>query len=157
MSLPFKYFKPLLAVSLLINVFLVCGLAGGLYQWSSHPKPVPAINQHGLRQVMVQLPGPQRHQLRQLLRQTRVENQELIVTSRQARLEVVKQLQAQTLDRSALDANLGKAREADIALRTHVDTTLADFASTLPAAERQRLAESMYFRGQAKAQPEDEE
>ena len=51
-----------------------------------------------------------------------------------------------------LVAELAKAREADMALRGLVDSTLAQFASTLPVDERQKLVEALYLRGQAKAQ-----
>lgn len=150
MTQPHKHFKALLVVSLLLNVFLIGGVVGGLYQWSGHASPVLAAPQHGLHQAMEQMPEARRHQLRQLLRQMRLDSQPLIVAGRQARLDVVHQLQAPTLDRSALDSDLAKAREADSALRARVDKTLADFASTLDQEERHKLVESMYLRGPAK-------
>jgi len=61
-------------------------------------------------------------------------------------------LDAPSLDREALVAELAKAREADMALRALVDSTLAQFASTLTQDERQKLVETLYMRGQAKAQ-----
>ncbi|MGF0237482.1 periplasmic heavy metal sensor [Rhodococcus sp. IEGM1300] len=150
MTQPSKRFKALLVVSLLLNVFLIGGVAGGLYQWHNQAKPMLAMPQHGLRKALVQLPPAKRHQLRQLLRQTRLENQPLIAASRDARLDVIRQLQAPTLDRSALESDMGKAREADINLRAKVDANLAEFASTLPPEERQTLVESMFERGNAK-------
>ena len=145
--------KPLLTVSLVLNIFLIGGVAGGLYQWLSHPKPmVGAVVQHGLRQIMVQLPEQRRHQLRHLLRETRDESQPMILAGRQARQDVIQQLRAPTLDRDALVADLGRARDADAALRARVDTTLAQFATTLPVDEREQLAKSMYMRGAAKKQ-----
>lgn len=150
MSQPPKHFKALLAVSLVLNVFLIGGAVGGFYQWHSQTRPALVLPQHGVRQVMMQLPPAKRHQLRQLLRQTRDDNQSLIAASREARLDVVRQLQAPTLDRAALDSDLAKAREADIALRAKVDANLADFAATLPTQERQTLADSLYARGNAK-------
>ncbi|MDE1166695.1 MAG: periplasmic heavy metal sensor [Pseudomonas sp.] len=153
MSAPSKHLKTFLVVSLLLNVFLIGSVGGGLYQWWGQPKPMPAaagpaVNQRGLRQVLAQLPEARRHELRKLIRQTRNESQPLILAGREARLGVMRQLQASTLDRNALEADLGRAREADSGLRMHVDNTLAEFASTLPQDERQKLAESMYFRGQ---------
>lgn len=47
-------------------------------------------------------------------------------------------------------SELAKAREADAALRALVDSTLAQFASTLPQQERQKLVEALYLHGQAK-------
>ncbi len=146
-----KYLKPLLVVSVLFNVFLIGGVGGGLYQWLANTKPAEAVvNQHGLRQAMVKLPPERRKELRQLLRQNRADSQPLVLAGREARLDVIKQLEAPTLDREALVTDLGKAREADMALRALVDNTLAQLASTLPRDERQRLVEALYMKGQAK-------
>ena len=150
MTPPPKYLKPLLVVSVLLNVFLMGGV-GGLYHWLANTRPVVAVvNQHGLRQAMVQLPPERRRELRQLLRQNRADSQPLIMAGREARLDVIKQLEAPTLDRAALLVDLGKAREADTALRLLVDNTLANFANTLPRDERQKLVQSLYSHGQAK-------
>jgi uncharacterized membrane protein len=135
--------KKWLVASVLINVFLIGGVAGGLYQWSNRAHPPAPMVQHGLRKALAQLPEARRHQLRRLLRETRRENQSLIAASRQAHLDVITRLQSPTLDRDALDADLDRARTADISLRSRVDATLADFAATLPVDERQKLADAM--------------
>ena len=100
---------------------------------------------------MIKLPPERRKELRQLLRQNRADSQPLIMAGREARLGVIKQLEAPTLDREVLVTELAKAREADAALRALVDTTLAQFASNLPQDERQKLVEALYQRGQAKS------
>ncbi len=151
MSEPRVPLKTLLTASLVLNIFLIGGVAGGLYEWLAHPKPmVGAVVQHGLRQVLVQLPLQRRHELRRLLRETRDESQPLILAGRQARQDVMQQLRAPTLDRDALVADLGRARDADLALRARVETSLADFAATLPADEREQLARSLYLHGPGK-------
>ncbi|MBT1262146.1 periplasmic heavy metal sensor [Pseudomonas pergaminensis] len=141
--------KPWLLVSVLLNVFLIGGVGGGWYHWVASAKPVEAVvNQHGLRQAMVKLPPERRKELRALLRQNRADSQPLVMAGREARLGVIKQLEAPTLDRDVLVTELAKAREADMALRALVDSTLAQFAATLPREERQRLVEALYLRGQ---------
>ncbi len=151
MSQPSKTIKNLLLASLMLNVFLICGIGGGVYHWLVNTQPaMAAVNQHGLRQAMVQLPETRQRELRQLLRRNRADSQPLILAGRQARQDVIKQLEAPTLDRPALLADLGKAREADVALRSLVDNTLAEFAATLPQEERRKLVESLYLRGQGK-------
>lgn len=146
--------KPLLVVSVLLNVFLIGGVGGGLYHWLSLPKPAEAVvNQHGLRQALVKLAPERRKELRQLLRQNSADSQPLVLAGRAARLDVIKQLEAPTLDRAALIADLGKARDADVQLRELVDNTLAHFASTLPRDDRQKLVDALYLRGQAKPKP----
>lgn len=151
MSQPSKTIKNFLLMSLMLNVFLICGIGGGVYHWLVNAKPaMAAVNQHGLRQAMVQLPEARQHELRQLLRRNRADSQPLIMAGRQARQDVIKQLEAPTLDRPALLTDLGKAREADVALRSLVDNTLAEFAGTLPQEERRKLVDSLYFRAQGK-------
>ena len=143
--------KPWLLVSVLLNVFLMGGVGGAVYHWMASAKPAEAaVNQHGLRQAMVKLPPERRRELRQLLRHNRADSQPLVMAGREARLGVIKQLEAPTLDRDVLVTELAKAREADMALRALVDTTLAQFASTLPQVERQKLVEALYLRGQDK-------
>ncbi|MDY7066146.1 hypothetical protein PsexTeo8_26020 [Pseudomonas extremaustralis] len=147
-----KSLKPWLFVSVVLNVFLLGGVGGGLYHWMASAKPVEvAVNQHGLRQAMVKLPVERRRELRQLLRHNRDDSQPLIMAGREARLGVIKQLEAPTLDRDVLVAELAKAREADMALRGLVDSTLAQFASTLPLDERKALVQALYVRGAANA------
>ncbi|MFB3306689.1 periplasmic heavy metal sensor [Pseudomonas sp. AMR01] len=144
--------KPWLVVSVLLNVFLIGGVGGGLYRWMAAAKPAEAVvNQHGLRQAMVKLPEERRKELRVLLRHNRAESQPLIMAGREARMGVIKQLEAPTLDRDVLVSELAKAREADVALRALVDGTLAQFASNLPQDERQKLVEALYQRGQVRA------
>ncbi len=145
--------KPWLFVSILLNVFLIGGVGGGLYHWMvTSAKPAEGVvNQHGLRQAMVRLPPERRRELRQLLRHNSADSQPLIMAGREARMGVIRQLEAPTLDREVLVAQLAKAREADAALRALVDATLAQFASGLPQGERQKLVEALYLRGQARA------
>lgn len=141
--------KPWLFVSVLLNVFLIGGVGGGLYHWMASAKPAQVlVNQHGLRQAMINLPPERRRELRQLLRRNSADSQPLIMAGREARMGVIKQLEAPTLDHEVLVAELAKAREADAALRALVDGTLAQFAETLPQDERQKLVEALYLRGQ---------
>ena len=49
--------KPWLLVSVLLNVFLIGGVGGGLYHWMANTPPAEVVvNPHGLRQAMVKLP-----------------------------------------------------------------------------------------------------
>lgn len=151
MTLPTRRYKTLLGVSLLFNIFLVCGAAGSLYEWHSHSRALLAPHPRGLHQALAQLPEQRQHELRHLLRKTRHENQPLIVAGRAARQGVVQQLQAPTFDRGALDQQLGQARAADIELRARVDHTLADFASGLAPDDRLKLADALQLRNVANA------
>lgn len=152
MRVPPKYQKPLLITSLMLNVFLIGGIGGGLYHASGNSEPDEyRVSQRGLHQAMVQLPAERRRELRQLLKHNRADSRALITDGRKARLEVIEQLEAPTLDRAALSNSLGKARESDTALRTLVDNTLANFAQTLPQDEREKFAQSIFPAAQGKA------
>jgi uncharacterized membrane protein len=147
---PRRRFTPLLVTSLLLNVFLLGSIGGGLYHWrnqqAADEAQVQPAHAHGLRQALAQLPEARRHELRQALRQSRADNQSLLAARREARLAVMQQLREPHLDRQALDRELSKAREADGALRAQIDTLLADFAVSLAPEERQTLAQSVYAR-----------
>lgn len=143
---PRRRFTPLLAASLLLNVFLLGSIGGGLYHWRNQQALVEPIHPLGLRQALAGLPEARRQELRQALRQSRVDNQNLLAARREARQAVVQRLREPRLDREALDRDLSKAREADGALRAQVDTLLADFAGNLAPEERQTLAQSVYSR-----------
>jgi uncharacterized membrane protein len=143
---PRRRFTPLLAASLLLNVFLLGSIGGGLYHWRHQQTAAEPSHSHGLRQALAELPQARRHELRQALRQSRADNQTLLAARREARQAVVQQLREPRLDRQALDRDLSKAREADSALRAQVDTLLADFAGNLAPDERQTLARSVYAR-----------
>jgi uncharacterized membrane protein len=143
---PRRRFTPLLAASLLLNVFLLGSIGGGLYHWRNQQAVVEPSRPHGLRQALAQLPEARRRELHQALRQSRADNQTLLAARREARQAVVQQLREPHLDREALDRDLSKAREADGALRAQVDTLLADFAGNLAPDERQTLAQSVYSR-----------
>ncbi|MGI4838131.1 MAG: periplasmic heavy metal sensor [Janthinobacterium lividum] len=141
-----RRFTPLLAASLLLNVFLLGSIGGGLYHWRNQQAVLEPDHAHGLRQALAQLPEARRHELRLALRQSRSDNQNLLAARREARQAVVQRLREPRLDREALDRDLSKAREADGALRAQVDTLLADFAGNLAPDERQTLAQSVYSR-----------
>lgn len=140
-----KRYRTLLGVSLLANVFLACAVAGGLYEWHSHSRTLLTLHPKGLHQAMAQLPEQRSKELRERLRTARHENQPLIEAARLARQDVVRQLQAATLDREALNKDLADARQADVELRARVDNTLADFASTLEPEERLKLASALHL------------
>jgi uncharacterized membrane protein len=143
---PRRRFTPLLVASLLLNVFLLGSIGGGLYHWRNLQAAIEPSHAHGLRQALAGLPEARRHELHQALRQSRADNQNLLAARREARQAVIQQLREPQLDRQALDRDLSKAREADAALRAQVDGLLADFAGNLAPEERQTLAQSVYSR-----------
>jgi uncharacterized membrane protein len=136
--------KTLAAVSLVLNVFLIGSLAGGAYRMSglfAHQKA--AEQQRGIRFAAADLSAERQRQLREALRDTRRASAPLIRQARDGRAEIAQILAAPTLDRAALDAALARTREADVALRSRIEGTVAEFASTLTPDERVKLVAAM--------------
>jgi uncharacterized membrane protein len=138
--------KALLVVSLVVNVFLVGGIAGGVYRYFLHER-VAATEQRGLRFAASELSDERQRQLRQALRDTRRDAQPLIRAARDGRRDLVRILSAPELDRPALDSALASTREADSALRARIEATVAGFATTLTPDERMKLVDAMQRRG----------
>jgi uncharacterized membrane protein len=62
-------------------------------------------------------------------------------------------LAAPQFDRTALDAALQRTRAADIALRTEVEDSVANFATTLTPDERVKFAEGLKQAGNWREPP----
>ncbi|ALL67845.1 membrane protein [Paraburkholderia caribensis MBA4] len=146
-----RAWKFLLVGSLVLNVFLIGGVAGGAYQWfvahggataAAQPQP------RALRFAAQGLSAERQQQFVDALKDARREAREYARDGREDRREVLRLLAAPQLDRAALDVALNRTREADIALRSRVEQSVADFAATLSPDERVKFAEGLRERGQ---------
>ncbi len=147
MTMPIKRLRTLLAVSAVLNIFLLGAIGGGTYRWIEKQKADALAQQRGLRFAAAELPQARRDQLRDALRQTRRETLPLILSARSGRIDVVQALQSPQFDRAALDAALARTRDADMAVRARVEGTVADFAATLDAGERMKLVDALQRHG----------
>ena len=136
-------------LSLLLNVFLVGGIAGGAWRWwtedaraertasatqaSASTASTPA-QARGLRFAADGLAPAQQQAFRAGLRDVRREAADLARTSRDGRVEVARLLTAPEFDRSAVEAALARTRSADVALRERVEGHVVNFAATLSQA-----------------------
>lgn len=138
--------KALLAVSLALNVFLVGAGAGGAYMWF-HTKPDrPAAR--GLAAAARTLTPDQRKAFRQSLKASRKNVDGQVAAGQASRAELARLMSQPVLDRSAIDAALADARNADMALRENVEGTVVDFAAGLSPDDRAKLVEGLSARGQ---------
>lgn len=130
-------------ISILINIFLVGATVGGA-SW------LHARQQGGgggsIRAAGATLPDDQRREFRRTLGEARREMLAALAAGRQARQQAAVVLRAPTVDPAALDAALAEIRTEDFAVRTHVETRLAAFISTLPPEARAKLADSLVKR-----------
>ncbi len=138
--------KWLLAVSLVLNVFLVGGIAGGMYRWWS-AGPQTAAVQRSLRLAAEALPAERRDTFRDTLRNARRDIQPTVREARESRRELVRLLAAPQFDRPAVEAALGRARQADAVIRARVEREVVEFASTLPEDERNKFVQGLVQRG----------
>ncbi|MEX3932370.1 periplasmic heavy metal sensor [Paraburkholderia phymatum] len=143
--------KYLLIGSLVLNVFMIGGVAGGAYQWLiTHGRTTVAAQPQprALRFAAQGLSEERQNQFVDALKAARREARTYAREGREERREVLRLLSAPQLDRAALDSALNRTREADIALRTRVEQSVADFAATLSPDERAKFAEGLRERGQ---------
>lgn len=128
------------AVSILLNIFLIGGIAGGVVWWRTMR---PQVGVGSIRMAGSELSQPQRRAFRVALREERKALRPTLAAGRQARLDAATLLRAPMLDQAALDAALARVRDADFLLRARLEDRAVAFVSTLPHEERVRLAEGL--------------
>lgn len=156
-----------LLLSLLLNVFLLGGLAGaGLYYaWTGriHASPTPVAAApaagatpaapRGLRFAADALPPAQRNAFRAGLRDARRAAAEDVQAARAGRVELARLMAAPQFDRAAVDAALARTRSADVALRARVEASVADFAASLAPQERAVFAHGLATQSSLRVPP----
>ena len=141
--------KILLVSSLVLNIFLLGGIAGGAYQWFStrNASRATVAQPVALRLAAEQLSADRQKQFVEGIKLARRETKQFARAARSERDEVLRLLAAPTLDRGALEDALKRTRDADIAVRTSVEESVVDFATTLTPDERIKLVEGLKRRG----------
>lgn len=142
--------KIVCTVSILLNIFLVAAIVGGLV-WLRAGHPMIAAG--SIRLAGSELPFAERHAFRAALRETRHEIRPVILARSQARQEAAALLRAPVLDQAALNAALARTRAADMVMREHLEARAVSFAATLPPVDRAKLAEGLLKRPGAKMPP----
>jgi uncharacterized membrane protein len=150
-----RSWKILLVVSLVLNVFLIGGIAGGAYQWfAAHGGAAKGPAQHtALRFAADELSTDRQRQFFEALKAARRVGRDYAREGREGRREVLEQLAAPQLDRAALDAALQRTRNADSDLRAQVEGGVADFAATLTPEERVKFVDGLKLAGQWREGP----
>lgn len=146
-----RSWKVIVSVSILLNVFLLGGIAGGAYWWfATHERhaAVVAAQKNALRFAAADLSPERQQEFVDAIKEARRNARLFARDAREGRRDVLELLAAPQLDRPALDAALARTREADSAVRAHVETGVADFAASLTTDERQRFAQSLREHGQ---------
>lgn len=154
--------KVLIAGSILLNVFLLGGIAGGAWRWfasrevvqAQAQKPGQPAQRAALRFATDYLSPERQAQFVDALKDARREGRDDARAARDARRQVLDLLAAPAFDRAALDAALARTRESDSALRAKVESGVADYAATLTPEERVKFVEGLERSGQWRLPPQ---
>lgn len=141
--------KVVTVVSLVLNVFLIGAVVGGLYGWMSYERHAKVTQQRGLRFAASELSPERQLAFAEALKAARrdPDSRALAAAARAGRMEVAQALLASDFDAAALTAALSRTRDADIHLRARVEATVAAFATTLRPDERVKLVDAMQRHG----------
>ena len=141
-----------LIVSIILNVFLIGGIAGGLAFWRLNPQVHAAAAPAGgppqrraLRFAADELAPEQRAAFLQALRQARRASLAQVQEAQAHRRDLAGLIGAVPFDRAAVIGALDGARTADIAVRTRLETAVVDYAVGLSPADR-----AVFVRGLAR-------
>lgn len=136
--------------SVIVNAFLLGGIAGAAYAWyaGGHGKVGAPAQAHPLRFAANGLSDARQEAFADALKDARHDGKAFARAGHDGRQDVLGLLAAPQLDRAALDAALARTREADSALRARVEQGVADFAGTLTPQERAKFAEGLRENGQ---------
>ena len=94
-----------------------------------------------------------REAFRRGLRQVRREAAPAIDAARRERVEIARLLAEPRFDRSAIADALARSRLADLAVRERIEVYALDFATTLPASERDRFVDRLEEMGGLRLSP----
>ena len=131
-------------VSLGLNLFLVGLLVGGLLTGRDRTPERPRVRGAGHYLAAAQrFDDADRQAFEALLRREAQENAPRIAEMRRARREAQRAMGGETYDPEAVRAALGRAHQAELAVRADVDTAVLQFAERLDADERAALGEAM--------------
>lgn len=133
----------LLIVSLVLNVFVIGGLAGAAISWQrvDAQRPLVGVGRPArLRQAAEALSPENRRMVRQSVRAAAYALRPEAARARGARREAARLLVQPAFDRAAFEAALARARAADVAIRTRLEGAMIDAAAQLPRSEREALA-----------------
>ena len=141
--------QAMLAASLLLNVFAVGALGGGLVTVLRHEGAgVQGGMRAGLMHRPIQaagqgLPAPDRQRFRHTMIEILRDSRDLQQAARADREEAARLFVQPQFDAAAVAAALGQARAADLQLRVRLETAAIDFAAMLPEDERAILAQNL--------------
>ncbi|MGC3026067.1 periplasmic heavy metal sensor [Burkholderia sp. DN3021] len=149
--------KFILVGSVVLNVFMLGAIGGGVYQWFSTPRDQLAAGapaqRTALRFAADELPDARQREFAAALKAARKNGRDFAREGRDGRIAVLDLLAAPQLDRAAIDAALDRTRAADTAMRVQVERSVVDFAATLTPEERVKFVDGLQRSGNWRLPP----
>ena len=134
-----RRFRTLAIVLLVLNIFLIGALAGGILWLRNGQPPAGRTLQIAGRQ----LPEAGRTAFQEVLRKARRASRDIIQSADTAREDAARILSQPVLDKTALMLALERTRNADLALRARIEEKAVDFAASLSIEDRGLLADGL--------------
>jgi uncharacterized membrane protein len=132
-----------LALSLVVNVFVVGAAAGLIFGRAFAPPSGPGMRPNPLMAAAEKLDPTDRDVFKALMLDEAQRQASTQLDARMARRQAVALLRAPTFDRAAAGAALDRARADDAQVRAKLENTMLDFAAKLDAQNRGVLAEGL--------------
>jgi uncharacterized membrane protein len=139
-----------LAASVVLNLFLVGAVAGGILVFRVRS---PMILAGSLRVAGAELPNAEAKEFRAALQATRRSMRGPLLDGRSALGDAARLMREPTLDRTGMLGALDRARTADMAIRAAVEARAVEFIATLPPVDRTRLADAVQRRADRRPEP----
>ncbi|MGC8100361.1 periplasmic heavy metal sensor [Metapseudomonas otitidis] len=134
----------LLATALLLSLATNAFLVGWLIARPATPALAFGLQSQPMRQLMARveaLPDAQRSEVSAIISSHAPELRRLASTNRDNRRQLLKQLAADPLDRSAIESGFARQRQATGELQAAAQAMLLEIAERLPAEQRHQLLE----------------
>jgi uncharacterized membrane protein len=132
-----------LILSLALNLFLACAIAGAAVMWTGLGAPRVQAARPPLRFAGDRLTPTHRAAFRAMLRAVNHDAAPIVQEARESRREAAMLFVQPAYDPRKVARALDHARQADIAVRTRLETAVVDFAAGLPVQERVSLADGL--------------
>jgi uncharacterized membrane protein len=132
-----------LALSLVVNVFVVGAAAGLFFGRAFGPTPGPGPRSNALMAAADRLDPTDRDVFKALMQDEAQRQGPILLDARIARRLAVEQMRSPNFDRAAAGAALDRARADDMQVRQKLENTMLDFAAKLDVQGRTTLAEGL--------------
>jgi uncharacterized membrane protein len=132
-----------LAASVVLNLFAIGAVGAGAVMWLTLGHPPAAGRGRPIRTAADALPPAERAQYLSVFRAAVADTAPLQRVARENRRLAASLFVQPRFDSDAVNAALERARTADLALRTRLETTMVSFAHDLPQADRVILARGL--------------